>query len=234
MGYLGTSPLTMVGELHEVLLVNFSLPEGLLRERIPAPLVLDLLGGRAVISMVSVKLRWMRPSGLPKLLGFHYHHVAYRVVVNGPKERGIYFLRSFADKRFIVAFGNALSEYQFERAGITYEERDGQMSLGVTARDPARTAISARLSTERGELPRGSSFPDLSAAKEFTGPLTRAFSVSKKGAVTKVEIAREAWPIQPLTLESFANSEFPEAKPEAAFCVREPIHYRWKRAVKVE
>ena len=80
-------PFEVLGELHEVHLFNLSVGVEELRGMVPEPFRAVVYGGRCWVSVVSVLLKRMRPSGVDFGLGAVYRHVAYRVLVDCPVKR---------------------------------------------------------------------------------------------------------------------------------------------------
>ena len=73
MNLLKRLPIHYKGELHDVRLVNFSVPIEEVVELVPANINVRNFNGRAMISMVDVKLKNMRPVAFP-FIRFKYRH----------------------------------------------------------------------------------------------------------------------------------------------------------------
>src|SRR6188472_940138 len=70
-------PIHYKGELHDVRLINFSVAMEELKDKVPASIKIRSINGRAMISMVDVKLKNMRPVLAP-FARFNYRHIAFR------------------------------------------------------------------------------------------------------------------------------------------------------------
>ena len=101
-------PVAMKTTFRRCFLVNFAVDPAAMRAQLPAHLEPDLHDGRAYLSVVIADMMRMRPAFLPAALGVTYTQVVYRAIVRFGLERGVTFLRSDADNRFMVAAGNAL------------------------------------------------------------------------------------------------------------------------------
>src|SRR6478672_1192485 len=102
MNFLKKIPVQYKGELHDVKLVNFTVDKAEVLQYVPAGIKVRDFNGKAIISMVNVLLKDMRPDFLPAALGFDYHHLAFRLLVedshrNKGENKGIFFLRSFTN-----------------------------------------------------------------------------------------------------------------------------------------
>jgi uncharacterized protein YqjF (DUF2071 family) len=210
-------PVKYMGELHNVKLVNFSVDISEVESLVPAGIKARSFNGRAMISMVNVLLKNMRPSFVPSALCFSYRHVAFRLLVedsdlNDGENKGIYFLRSFTDKPLIVLGGKMFTDYNLESAQIKSTENMLELRQGDRFLTYAldETVVPAR----NEEL------------YKVIGSVDRAYSVLGS-ELRMVQIMREKWPIEPVECYHFQTNFFKTAKLEGAFRVNEVIHYQW-------
>jgi len=231
MGSFMTSPLKVSGQLHDVTLFNFSLDGAELLGSVPHPLKPVIYKGRAWISTVSVHLKKMRPAFWPLASGVGYHHLAYRVLVDYPTEmglkRGIYFLESFSNRPWLVGLGNLFTEYAFTHAQLDEGVEEGKKTLQCRA---GSQELKAEWGPGPGEVSKEGVLDNVKEGMALVGPLTRAFSVSKKGEVSEVSISRERWPLEAVACSHFSTNAFKTAQFELALRVADPIHYTWARA----
>lgn len=219
MDFLKKIPIKYIGELHDVRLVNFTVELDEIKSKVPHLLRVRNFKGRALISMVDVKLKNMHPSFVPSLFHFNYRHIAFRLLVedsvyNNGTNKGLFFYRSFTDKPLIVAGGNLLTDYNLERARITEKENDVELF---------QNGKYVKYSIEN---PMENPGEQMNSLKEVVGALDRAYSVSGN-RLRVTQIQREKWPIQPVDCISFENTFFDTAKLEGAFRVFETIYYQW-------
>lgn len=220
MKFLKNLRLQFQGELHEIYLVNFSVDPAELQDRLPAPIRLRLVDGRALVSMVDVRLRNMRAKGRGWPFRFHYQHIGFRVLVEDGAwnadgiNHGIYFLRSFTDRPFIVLAGNLLSNYRLEHAiltnypaGLHLESGDEFLHYHVAGPQLNLDEKTARL-------------------QKTIGAIDRAWAV-EGDELQKTQIVREKWPLQPMHCTRFKTNFFQSARLEGVFRVPETIHYTW-------
>ncbi len=215
MNLLKRIPVHYRGELHNVRLINFSVDMDEIRTKIPRYIKPRNFNGRAMISMVDVNLKNMRPVLLP-FLRFAYRHVAFRLLVddsayNDGVSKGIFFLRSFTNRRTVVAGGSLMTDYNLEHADISEDENE--------------VAITQGTNQVRYVLQKGTQISD-SNLKETIGRLDRAYSVlGDKVRVTQIQ--REKWPIEQVACSDFDNTFFSTARFKGAFRVNETIYYDW-------
>lgn len=225
-------PLAMRGWLHGVELVQFSLDAAEARAALPPALEPRLFGGRALVSLVNVDLRAMRPRGTPRALAFRYRHVAFRVLVEDGwahadgRPRGVFFAGSFCDRPLLARLANELSDYRLAPAAI----EAGPAGLAVRG---AAERLSYALDPGAAPRLRGPLFSDWEAARAAVGSLDRAYAADARGELRVTRILRRSWPLEPLAVRSLATDRFETARLECAFRVPEPVEYTWLPARRV-
>ena len=215
MSLLKRLPIHYKGELHDVRLINFSLAKEEVLDKVPANVKVRDFNGRAMISMVDVKLENMRPTALP-FVRFSYRHVAFRLLVddsqyNHGENKGIFFFRSFTNRPLIVFAGKLMTDYNLEIASI--DDSDNEVIITQGGKKVKYSVNAA------GAAPN----PEL---KTIVGSLDRAYSILGE-TIRVTQIQREKWPIQLVNCNTFENTFFNTAKLEGAFRVPETIYYEW-------
>lgn len=216
MNLLKRIPIHYKGELHDVRLINFSVAMEEVKDKVPANIKVKAFNGRALISMVDVKLKNMRPVFVPSFFHFNYRHVAFRLLVedsiyNKGVSKGIFFYKSFTDKSFIVAGGKLLTDYNLEAAHISENNKEIAISQG---KYHVKYCVEDTVNSSNEDL------------KNTIGALDRAYSVLGD-TIRVTQIQREKWPIQSVKCSGFENTFFKTAKLEGAFRVFETIYYEW-------
>jgi uncharacterized protein YqjF (DUF2071 family) len=219
MNLLKKIPIRYIGELHDVRLINFSVDINEVKDKVPASIKVRNFDGRALFSMVDVKLKNMRPSFIPSAIHFDYRHVAFRLLVddavyNAGINKGLFFYRSFTDQSLIVAGGKLLTDYNLEYAKIV--EKNNLVEV-------RQDQNFVKYSIQEKILSPSSSIEELT---KTVGALDRAYSIL--GNTLRVtQIQREKWPIQAVECKDFENTFFKSARLEGAFKVFETIYYQW-------
>ncbi|OEJ99722.1 DUF2071 domain-containing protein [Roseivirga misakiensis] len=221
MKFLKKIPITYSGTLNDVKLVNFSVAMDEVLPLVPKEIKVLDFNGRAVISMVNVKLKQMRPSFFPKWLSFEYQHVAFRLLVddtnlNSGKAKGIYFLKSFTNKPLISVFGNLLSHYKLSNAeihdvyGFDLWQNKKFLHYNLNEKTPLQKEW----------------------LKTSIGAIDRAYAVDNSSIYCTL-IQREKWPIEWVNCIGFKTNFFKTAEFLGAFSVNEVIDYKWLPAKKI-
>ncbi|HYF68473.1 MAG TPA: DUF2071 domain-containing protein [Ohtaekwangia sp.] len=215
MRLLKRLPIHYKGELHDVRLINFSIAMEEVLNKISPNIKARDFNGRAMISMVDVKLKNMYAVKIP-FVHFNYRHVAFRLLVddsqyNNGAHKGIFFFRSFTDKPLIVFGGKLMTDYNLELANI--EETSSEVTISQGDKK-VKYCLDNRTAAAN---------PDL---KSRIGALDRAYAVLGN-TVRVTQIQREKWPIELVSCNRFENTFFKTAKFEGAFRVPETIYYDW-------
>lgn len=224
MNFLKKLPIQYEGELHDIKLVNFTVDIDEVKELVPPQIRIRDFEGKAMISMVDVKLRKMHPSFLPSFVNFEYRHVAFRLLVddseyNDGECKGIYFLKSFTDKSHIVLGSKVLTDYNLELARIN----DRLDSVVITQGDQ-------KVVYQRDDKP---SIQNNEKLHKIIAAIDRAYSVVD-GELRVTQILRKKWPIKCVECAFFENTFFGRAELQGVFRVEEVIYYNWLPSKRVE
>lgn len=216
MNALKKIPITYSGSLHDIRIVNFFVDMDEVKQRVPEQIRIRSFGGRAMISLVNVMLRNMRPQFLPQGLGFDYRHIAFRLLVddaplNNGTAKGLYFLDSFTDNPFAATAGSLFTDYRLGRAQINAIDNMLELQQGNHYLNYALDFHSEPVFTEQ---------------QKVTGELDRAYAVLED-ELRMTKICRTQWPLKPTTCYLFETNFFETATFAAAFRITEKIDYQW-------
>ncbi len=186
-------PFPMETVFQNCYLVNFAMEPSLLQRLLPHPIQPDVRNGEAFLSVVVSELADMRPTFIPKGFGFNFNQIVYRAIVTCNNERGVHFLRSDANNRFMCLTGNLFSFFHFNYARINTALENGHHRINVATKNREADIIANYdLSKLNKEMPKYSVFSSLDDAKEFFVELYVAFSTIGDFS-TAVRIKRTNW-----------------------------------------
>ena len=217
MNLLKKLPITFLGELHQVKLINFSVEREEVEPFVPWKLKIRDFKGRAMISMVNVDLKHMHPDFLPESLHFNYRHIGFRLLIEDKQwnkgiNKGIFFMRSFTDNGLIAQGGQLMTNYNLEKAEIICTNQ----LLALKKEEKYLTyALDEQVPKQRDEC-----------LKQTIGAIDRAYSLLD-GQIRMTKILREKWPIEWVNCYHFKTNFFETARLEGAFQVNETIYYQW-------
>lgn len=218
MNLLKKIPISYLGELHQVKLINFSVEREEVEPYVPWKIKIRDFGSRAIISMVNVELKNMHPTFLPESMHFGYRHIGFRLLIddrqwNDGVYKGIYFIRSFTDNALIAQGGQLMTDYNLEKAEIictkdllTLKKEDRFLTYALDEQMP--TSVNKELHTSISTIDRAYSLLD--------------------GQIRMTKIVREKWPIEWVNCYHFKTNFFETARFEGAFQVNETIYYQWE------
>jgi len=195
--HLPKHPIPMRTVFRRCFLVNFAVDPDVLKRHLEHPIVPEIHGGSAFLSVVIADMERMRPAFVPTVFGVSFTQVVYRAVVKCQGERGVHFLRSDANNRLMCALGNALTFFHFNFSRVQWKEANGHIQFDLAANPLHHADIHACFDLSAAEqcLPDTSRFTSLQEAKEFRVELYSAFdSVSKR--ISRVRIRRGDWNTQ--------------------------------------
>lgn len=228
-------PLPVAAHFRHSLVLAYAFPRETLEPLLPPPLELDTHGDRGFAAAAFVHTERLRPAFLPPALGLDFFLAGYRVFVRvaaRPSLRGLYILRSDADRRSIVSLGNLLTRYRYHRVDASCRLTAGKLEIRVR---PGVDVV-ADLSEASAPLPEDSPFPDEREARRFAGPLPYTFHHEREtGSLLAVRGVRSGWEprcvsVSVRELSFFGSGVFAEAHARLAnaFYVGD-VDYRWER-----
>lgn len=188
----------MKATFQECFLVNFAIDPAALRTLLPKPIQPRLFKNEAYLSIVIARLYRMRPTFVPAAFGVTFNQVVYRVVAECKNEKGVFFLRSDADNRFMSFGGELLTNFNFHTSNISTISDQGETEFSVRSSPPIADISSRFLTASAGyALPVSSRFDSLDEAKQFLVELYQAFSINAyTGGPMSVKIRRGEWDIR--------------------------------------
>ncbi|MDQ2986581.1 MAG: DUF2071 domain-containing protein [Armatimonadota bacterium] len=245
MHLLKRHPLPVSAFFRHSLVLAYALPSEVLQPLLPPGLSVDSHGDYGFVAIAMVQTETLRPSFLPKIFGQDFFLSGYRIfsrykTLRGKNLRGLRILRSDTDKNLMVASGNLLTHYKYQKADATTNFTDSCLEVKITT--PGATAdvhVTARISDENASLPSGSVFENLKEARRFAGPLPFTFDYEEEtNSIIMIKGVRENWnptlvaaDVHRITF--FDQPAFEGVTPifSSAFHVQD-IPYRWERGIR--
>ena len=202
------------GVIDRRILANYRIDADVARRIIPAPFRPKLVQGYAMGGICLIRLRGVRPKGIPIPVGVSSENGAHRFAVEWDTETGlrsgVYIPRRDTSSSFNVAVGGRLFPGVHHRAAFSVRESDGRYQVGFRAFDgSAEVDIDASVSSE---IPTTSVFGTLSAASIFFESGALGYSVTgKAGVYDGLELRTEHWAVTPLEVTRVRSSYFDDA-----------------------
>jgi hypothetical protein len=233
-------PFAVEAFFRRSLVLTYAFPAAALEPLVAPGLTLDCHRGCGFLAIALVETEGLRLAHLPEAFGTRFFLSGYRIFVRlaGGRSslRGLQILRSYTDRRRMVASGNLFTRYHYGYCGVNVTERSGEVEYRLrTWAGEADLEVIAR--------PGGAIGPPFHSAKEarrFAGPLPYTFDYEPETqSIIRVRGVRAHWDPQPVAAEVACNTLLdrepfrgPGGALAAAFMVRD-VAYRWERGVRM-
>lgn len=210
------------GVIDRRILVNFRLDPDALEAVLPAgfrPRTVDGdEGSFAVGGICCIRLREMRPRGLPAVLGVTSENAAHRIGVefedDGDWTTGVYVPRRDTSSRLNSVVGSRTFGRHY-RATFDVDEGDGRYDVAM--RNDAHDVSMHVRGAVADDLPADSGFESLAAASAYHECGSVGYCPSPEGdRLEGVELATDEWRVTPLDVESVHASFFEDELPPDA------------------
>jgi Uncharacterized conserved protein (COG2071) len=115
------------------LLVNYRVDPDTLQRLLPGPFRPKLIRGMGLAGICLIRLKQMRPQGLPAALGFSSENAAHRIAVeweeHGHSREGVYIPRRDTSSQFNTLIGGRLFPGVHHHASFHVTEEDEAFSV---------------------------------------------------------------------------------------------------------
>lgn len=194
------------------ILLNYRVDVDALSTALPDRFEPVTVDGYAIGGICLIRLRDLRPRGLPAAVGIGSENAAHRIAVewereDGTRETGVYVPRRDTSSRLFATAGGRLFSDRHYLADFDVTEANGRYEVTMESRDgEARVHVAAETA---GDLPEGSVFDSLDAASAFFE--RGSVGVSDVGAredYYAVELRTDEWAVEPLAVEATDSSYF--------------------------
>jgi hypothetical protein len=199
------------GLIDRRILVNYRVDPEILQKHLPPPFRPKRINGYAIGGICLIRLKEIRPRGLPALTGISSENAAHRFAVewqeNGRTHEGVYIPRRDSSSRFNVATGGRFFPGVHHHAHFQVTEHDDYLQVILDSHDgKVHLAVTGRVAPD---LPPTSIFPSPAAASDFFERGALGYSPARQpGQFDGLELRSHHWQVEPLTVESVESSFF--------------------------
>ncbi len=199
------------GVIDRRILVNYRIEPELAARHLPAPFRPQLVAGWAIGGICMIRLRDLRPLGLPPAFGLRSENVAHRFAVeweeDGRQRQGVYIPRRDSNSTLVTLLGGRLFPGAHGRARFEPRESADRYALEVCSEDgQLRVALRGHLA-ER--MPASSVFATPEAASDFFARGSVGYSPAlSEDHYEGLELLARDWTVQPLHLDQLTSSFF--------------------------
>jgi hypothetical protein len=202
---------TIHGYIDRRILVNFTADPDVVRQLVPAPFRPTLYQGRAIVGICLIRLRQIKPKGLPGWLGINSENGAHRIAVEWEEEgqlsQGVYIPRRDTSFCLNALAGGRLFPGRQHLAAFQVKEAAGSYRVSFSSADGTSVCVEAQ---ETAHFAPGSIFPSLAAASTFFEQGDVGYSPSSR-SYEGMRLAARQWQVRPLAVQRVQSSFFEEA-----------------------
>lgn len=202
---------TVRGVIDRRILVNYRVEPAVLEEALPDPFTPQTVDGYAVGGICLIRLRDLRPRGVPSHLGLTTENAAHRIAVDieGDVERtsGVYIPRRDTSSRLNTLLGGRVFPGVHHHASFEVSETDGRYSVAMES-DDGETYVQVTGEPTTG-LPADSVFESVEAASAFFEQGSMGYSPNeRRDEYEGLELHTFEWDVTPLDVDAVASSYF--------------------------
>jgi hypothetical protein len=199
---------TIVGLIERRILVNFTLEAEVAKRMVPAPFTPQLVNGKAIAGICLIRLKEVRPKGLPAFLGVGSENGAHRIAVeweeDGILKQGVYIPRRDTSSAFNTLVGGRLFPGKHYKARFDVKETMNNFHVAFKSTDGTQISLDAELANT---FSADSIFSDLQAASVFFKAGSLGYSPNGE-RYEGLELTTYNWEVKPLTVSHVHSSFF--------------------------
>jgi hypothetical protein len=204
---------TICGTIDRRILVNYRVDPAVVAQLLPAPFRPQLVHGHAVAGICLIRLRDIRPRGLPRWMGITSENAAHRFAVewddDGRVQTGVFVPRRDSSSRLNALAGGRVFPGVHHLARFDIEESCDRFRIAVSGADGVRVEVEGSLAQA---LPVDSLFASLDEVSNFFERGSLGYSATAKpGEFDGLELRTFNWSVQPLAVDRVVSSMFDEA-----------------------
>src|SRR4051812_29735442 len=140
--------LAIHGFLDRRILINFIADPDVVRAIIPSPFKPKIYKGKAIVGICLIRLKNIKPKGLPNFAGVSSENGAHRIAVewneNGKIKEGVFIPRRDTSLRLNTIIGGRLFPGKHYLAKFNVQESNGNYHIDFVSSDKTKISIDAR------------------------------------------------------------------------------------------
>ena len=200
----------IIGTIDRRILINYQADKQIIERFLPKNFRPKLVDDKAIVGICLIRLKNIRPKGVPFNVGISSENGAHRIAVewmeDGQVREGVYVPRRDTSSRLNSLAGGRVFPGVHHLAEFTVNENRGQYSIAFKSDDQTYMEIAA---SETNEWNSHSVFPDLDTASNFFKNGSVGYSPNKIGeGFDGLELKTQKWEVSPLTVSKVKSSFF--------------------------
>ena len=196
------------GIIDRRILINFTVDPDIISRIIPAPFSPKLYQGKAIVGICLIRLKKIRPKGLPGLISLSSENGAHRIAVewveNGEIREGVFIPRRDTSSKINSFVGGKIFPGRHYHAEFNVNETNGHYNVAFRSSDGTTIEINA---DKTNDFNPNSIFNTIENASEFFQRGAVGYSSSGK-KFEGLELKTYNWKVEPLTVSKIQSSFF--------------------------
>ena len=199
---------TIKGIIDRRILINYTVDPKIVAKLIPQPFRPKIYKDKAIVGICLIRLKEIRPKGLPSFIGISSENGAHRIAVeweeNGEIKEGVYIPRRDSSSLFNSIVGGRIFPGKHYHAKFDIEEINGHYNIEFKSSDNTTISINAE---KTNDFNISSIFQSLENVSDFmqNGALGYSPNGNKyEGLLLKTF----NWKVEPLLVKSVKSSYF--------------------------
>lgn len=199
---------TLKGIIDRRILINYTANPAIVSNLLPAPFRPKIYKGKAVVGICLIRLKQIRPKGLPAFVGLSSENGAHRIAVewdeDGKTKSGVYIPRRDTSSPINAWVGGRVFPGKHYLAKFDVHEANGKYHIGFSSED--ETSLNIKVE-EADQLNPDSIFGNLSKASQFFEEGSVGYCPCEgnfDGLLLKVD----QWKVKPLKITEVQSSFF--------------------------
>ena len=199
---------TIQGIIDRRILVNYAVDREVAKAMVPAPFTPKLVNDKAIAGICLIRLKHVRPKGLPAFIGVGSENGAHRIAVeweeDGELKEGVYIPRRDTSSMFNTLVGGRLFPGKHYHAKFDVDEKDGHYHVAFKSSDGTVISVDAKLTDTFDPT---SIFKDLPTASAFFKTGAVGYSPNNK-KYEGLLLNTYKWEVKPLKITKVVSSFF--------------------------
>jgi len=190
------------------MLVNFAIDPTIAKSIVPKPFTPKIVDGKAIAGICLIRLKEVRPKGMPAFIGVGSENGAHRIAVeweeDGAIKGGVYIPRRDTSSLFNAMVGGRVFPGKHYRAKFDVTEGNGNYHVAFKSSDYAFVSVDAKITDTFNPE---SVFKNIETASAFFKAGSAGYSPNGK-KYDGLLLNTYKWEVKPLVLSSFRSSFF--------------------------
>ncbi len=196
------------GIIDRRILINYQVDKDILENYLPKPFKPKLVKGKGIAGICLIRLKEIRPKGLPKQIGISSENGAHRIAVeweeNGELKEGVYIPRRDTSSRINSLAGGTVFPGVHHLAKFKINEKDGTFEVSFVSDDKTSLSIKA---IETDNWNNDSVFDNLDTVSNFFEQGSIGYSPNNND-FDGLELKAKNWKVSLLKVKSVQSSFF--------------------------